>query len=606
MAFDDILQKAINLHNQGKLAEAEQLYRQVLETAPKNAWAMHFLAMIAVARGAYDNAISLLYQAVDIDKKAAPFRFNLAMALQGAQFYSEATEQYKTAMKLDKDFAAEALNNIGNIYKITGQVKDAEKAYKKSIEADEKKSFYALNGLGILYREAGKYEKAMECFQRAIDVENSFADAYANLATTLRVQGRLFEALPLYEKALGIDGNNPFIWNSFGLALEADKQLAAAMRAYQKAAELKDDFADAHAHIGALLMLDEDNLRAAEDELRLATKLDENNEDAWVNLGVVLYKRELYMEAMECYRKAILLNPKNVEVCNNLAVAVHQSGDLTEAAGLCFNAMAIDRDFAEVHNTLAAILADMYRSDKELAIGTAKAWVKHCPKNAIAKHTLAAFSGDAKKEKADDEYVKELFDGFAESFNKTLAKLEYGVPKLIASRLEKNGGGKKDILDLGCGTGLVGEQIKKYAAKMVGVDLSPKMLEQANKTGVYDDIICSEAISFLGSNEKKFDVIVAGDVLCYFGKLNKIFAYIKLALKDEGRAIFSLEALGGKAAKNDFLITESGRFAHSESYIRKSLIKAGFKDKNIVITDEILRLENQKPVKGFLVEAKNN
>ena len=72
MAFDDILQKAINLHNQGKLAEAEQLYRQVLETAPKNAWAMHFLAMIAVARGAYDNAISLLYQAVDIDKKAAP------------------------------------------------------------------------------------------------------------------------------------------------------------------------------------------------------------------------------------------------------------------------------------------------------------------------------------------------------------------------------------------------------------------------------------------------------------------------------------------------------------------------------------------------------
>jgi len=56
--------------------------------------------------------------------------------------------------------------------------------------------------------------------------------------------------------------------------------------------------------------------------------------------------------------------------------------------------------------------------------------------------------------------------------------------------------------------------------------------------------------------------------------------------------------------KNDFLITESGRFVHSESYIRKALLKVGFKDKNIKITSEILRLENQKPVKGFLVEAK--
>ena len=160
-----------------------------------------------------------------------------------------------------------------------------------------------------------------------------------------------------------------------------------------------------------------------------------------------------------------------------------------------------------------------------------------------------------------------------------------------------------DILDLGCGTGLVGAQVKKYAAKMVGVGLSPKMLEYANKTGVYDDIVCSEAISFLGSHEKMFDVIVAGDVLCYFGKLNKIFAYIKVALKDNGVAIFSLEK---GPAKDDFLITESGRFVHSESYVRKALLKAGFKSKNIKITNEILRLENKKPVKGFLVEATNN
>ena len=144
MAYDNLLQQALELHQSGELDKAEVIYRQIMETAPENTQVMHFLAMIAVAKGAFEVAIDLLYKAIAKDKKVAPYHFNLAMALQGKGFYKEAADEYKTALKLDSSFAPEAYNNIANIYKQKGDFKAAAKAYKDAIKADEK-AFYAYN-----------------------------------------------------------------------------------------------------------------------------------------------------------------------------------------------------------------------------------------------------------------------------------------------------------------------------------------------------------------------------------------------------------------------------------------------------------------------------
>ena len=132
MSFDNMLQKALTLHQQGQLDEAEIIYREILETAPKNAKVMHFLAMIAVTKGAYETAISILYKAIEIDKKSAALYFNLAMALQGAGYLGEALENYEKAVKMDKDFAPEGYNNMANIYRMQKEIKKAEKFYRKS------------------------------------------------------------------------------------------------------------------------------------------------------------------------------------------------------------------------------------------------------------------------------------------------------------------------------------------------------------------------------------------------------------------------------------------------------------------------------------------
>lgn len=599
MPFEDILQKALTLHQQGNLDEAEVLYRQILETAPENVPVMHFLAMIAVSKGAYESAIALLYKAVELDGKAAAPRFNLAMALQGAGYNNEALEQYKKAIKLDKDFSGEGYNNIANIYRFAGDLKKAEKYYKEAIKFAPDKAFYAFNGLGLLQREQGKDEQSLESFQKAIDIEPTSADAYANMAATLRSMGRLFEALPLYEKALQTDGHNPVIYTGYGIALELDGKIDDAFAAYTKAIEISPEYADAYAHRGSIL-LGQNKIKQAVSDLRKATELNKEHGEAWLDLGVALYKDGLYLEAMEAYRKAIILNPDNPEVCNNLAIAVHQAGDLKEAAGLCFNALALDKDFAEVHNTLAAILGDMYKEDKELAIGTAKAWVKHCPKNKIAAHTLAAFINDNSKEKASPEYLKEHFDGFAETFDTTLSALKYKAPDLIADEIKRLKIKNAVILDLGCGTGLCGQRLRELSSTLRGLDVSPLMLDKARRTNIYDELVESEAEEYLEHIKNEYDIISAADVLCYFGRLDNIFQAIRQALKAGGAFVFTLEQ--NTKTDDDYLLQPSGRFCHTERYARSQLEKIGFH--NITVTSATIRFEDKNQVSGMLISAR--
>ncbi|MBR7158734.1 MAG: tetratricopeptide repeat protein [Alphaproteobacteria bacterium] len=598
MAYDNLLQQALELHQSGELDKAEVIYRQIMETAPENTQVMHFLAMIAVAKGAFEVAIDLLYKAIAKDKKVAPYHFNLAMALQGKGFYKEAADEYKTALKLDSSFAPEAYNNIANIYKQKGDFKAAAKAYKDAIKADEK-AFYAYNGLGLLLREEGNNAEAMEYFRMASDIAPQVPDSLANLATSLRMEERYTEALAYYDQALEYADAMAAarIYNSKGITLELIGKESEAMNAYQKAISSDAGFADPYAHAGSIF-LSQGKLKDAEEMLRKAISLDAYLEDAFVNLGVVLYKSGLYMEAMENYRQAILLNPKNPEVCNNLAIAVHTTGDLQEAAGLCFNVIAIDAKFAPVHNTLANILNDMFPKDKDTAIEIAKAWLKHVPDNPIAKHTLASFTKDKKLTKASKDYVRELFDGFADTFDAHLEGLDYCVPDLFAQKLQSTGKMYDKVLDLGSGTGLSGKAIRPFAKHLTGVDISEKMLAKAENTRLYDDLQNAEINAYLATKQNAFDLIIAGDVMEYFGDLAQTLALMHEALKANGTVLFTTEE---NAEADTYEIKPYGRFAHGEEYLRRVLGNAGFK--NPEISKVVLRKENYEDVAGLMIYA---
>ena len=104
-----------------------------------------------------------------------------------------------------------------------------------------------------------------------------------------------------------------------------------------------------------------------------------------------------------------------------------------------------------------------------------------------------------------ENYVKDLFDNYSNNFEKSLVNnLKYSAPKLIAKTLLeiKNLG---NVIDMGCGTGLIGKEIKQYCNNLIGVDISQKMLDLANKKNIYDELYKSEIKTYLTIKELNFD-----------------------------------------------------------------------------------------------------
>src|SRR5262249_24223784 len=128
-------------------------------------------------------------------------------------------------------------------------------------------------------------------------------------------------------------------------------------------------------------------------------------------------------------------------------------------------------------------------------------------------------------------YVEELFDRYASYFDKHLiSDLKYSVPGEIRDALLSVARSAVPWrgLDLGCGTGLVGEAIAIHARELVGVDLSAKMLERARERNCYTRLLCSDLLAALDAEPAcKHDVVTAGDVLVYVGNLDRVIPSIR-------------------------------------------------------------------------------
>jgi predicted TPR repeat methyltransferase len=164
-------------------------------------------------------------------------------------------------------------------------------------------------------------------------------------------------------------------------------------------------------------------------------------------------------------------------------------------------------------------------------------------------------------------YVARLFDDYAPRFDKHLVeKLGYRAPALIADALSAVAPGRRFALglDLGCGTGLMGEALRGRVDHLTGVDLSPGMIAKARERGLYDELIVSDAAVLLTPERgQAFDLIVAADSLVYIGDLKPLFAAAATALTAGGLFAFSVET----CADDGFRLEPTMRFAHSRRYV---------------------------------------
>jgi len=219
---------------------------------------------------------------------------------------------------------------------------------------------------------------------------------------------------------------------------------------------------------------------------------------------------------------------------------------------------------------------------------------------------VAAMSGHD-SDRAPSDYVQRLFDEYADKFDSHLAKtLNYQTPSKLADLLHPHVQleGKLRVLDLGCGTGLFGTAIAAFAQQIVGVDLSPKMLEKARALNLYHRLVQSDLLAMMQEETaESFDVVSAADVFVYIGKLDELVVQTRRLLSSNGLFAFSVESLealssvpGNKPL--DYQLLNSARYAHSIAYLNRLASLNGFQA--LHITETQIRLDKGQPIQGYL------
>ena len=206
-------------------------------------------------------------------------------------------------------------------------------------------------------------------------------------------------------------------------------------------------------------------------------------------------------------------------------------------------------------------------------------------------------------------YVQHVFDQYAERFDGHLVgELRYRVPEQLASWLLADAPPAPAwrVLDLGCGTGLVGQQLQGRCEELVGIDLSGRMLDKARERGGYTRLVQAEVQTQLQQEPAaRYDVIVAADVFIYVGKLNAVMAEARRTLKPGGWLAFSAESMASAQPApepEDILrghrLEPTGRYTHAAPHLAALAQANGF---TIVRQEDVtLREEKHHPVAGQL------
>lgn len=237
------------------------------------------------------------------------------------------------------------------------------------------------------------------------------------------------------------------------------------------------------------------------------------------------------------------------------------------------------------------------------SIEVARAWQVLFPNDVEAAFMHAVASGEAVPESAPLDYLRSHFDAFSTRFETVLVEqLSYGTPAELHAALKPwmvaRGNGLR-ILDAGCGTGLCGPLFRPHASVLAGVDISRGMLQVADAKGCYDLTVESELTEALATvpDDRQFDLIIATDVVMYFGDLRRLLAAVFAALRPDGLFAFTVEA----QAEQGFALHPTGRYKHARSTVEASLANAGFAPATVSSTT--IRNESGIPVAGLMVLA---
>lgn len=327
---------------------------------------------------------------------------------------------------------------------------------------------------------------------------------------------------------------------------------------------------------------------------------------ALTTYGNAAFELEKYTEAEDAFTRLLKTDNKDAWIYNSLSQIYQKTKRFRAALEYGWQAVEVSGGTEEHHINFGYLLYETAPENLNAEIKEyAQKWLRKYGENATVNHMGNALLHEEKIERADPRYIQKMFDAFACDFDEILQGLEYRAPQLLAEETDRIYGGKKHprlrIADIGCGTGFCGGFLKKHARwfGLYGIDISQEMLKKAKAKKCYSKLICADLETWFSENKKKFDLIVAADVLTYFGALENVFSGCCKTLSKNGRILFT--ASQNNIDDSPYYLHASGRFLHHENYLKKVLSECGFRIEKMELKK--LRNEGENPVFGYVVSA---
>ena len=315
---------ALEFLNQGKLNEAEKIYRDLIEKGTKNHISYGNLAIICRIKGDIDDTIRLLKKSIEIEPLYEQAYNNLGVTLREKNDFDNAIKFFEKAIEIKPDYS-DAYLNLGIIMHKKNKLDAAKNYYRKAIETNPL-NINAFNSLGIIYASENKLAKAILFYKEAIEINPLCSEIHMNLANSLLKQGKIDEAIISYKKSININPQNANSHNNLGSALKMKGLVNDALCEYNNAIKIEPKYANAYFNLGVLL--DEmDKEQAAIKAYKESIKIDPSFVEAHTNLGIIYQNQGSLNLAINSYEMALRYDPKNSKTRWNLSITQLLAGN---------------------------------------------------------------------------------------------------------------------------------------------------------------------------------------------------------------------------------------------------------------------------------------
>lgn len=486
-----------------------------------------------------------------------------AIALHQRGQLAEAAILYRDILAQNPE-NADALHLLGVLEAQRSNASAGIELIERAIRIQPNNAAFLFNQ-GNALSDLKRFDAALASYDRALALKPDYAEGLCSRGTVLQRLMRLDEALASYDRALKIKPDYVEALNNRGIVLAALKRFDEALVSYDRALAIKPDYAEALSNRGTVLHeLKRFDEALASYDRAIAIKPDYG--DAFINRGFLLHALKRFDEGLRTYDRALAIQPDHAEALNGRGVALRELKRFEDALESFDKALAIEPDLANAAINREMTLLEMGR--------------------------LTRFPPLA---------ARALFDDFSSHYDQTMLEgLSYRGHihlRTLAERVLPRVMPPWSILDLGMGTGLVGDAFKDLAAggRLDGIDLAPRMVEAARSRNIYDDLILGDLEAVLAEPGRSYDLILAADTMIYIGDLAPTFSGVVHRLMPGGFYIFACESKPGE----NWDRTSVNRFRHSEAYLRGEAARAGLEF--IDIMECFLRTETAQPVPGFAV-----